>query len=72
MSEDLQVINCRLQGFKSLKGQLINNKYTVGSCIGRGCYGYVFKIEDSQNVIKISTDTEMMANEIKSLITMQK
>ena len=72
MNLDLQVIDCGFKGFKSLKGKLINGKYTVGSCIGTGCFGCVFKIIDSQNVIKISTDTEMMANEIKSLNLMQK
>ena len=72
MSKEDQVIDCKFQGLKSLKGQNIHDKYTVGSCIGIGCFGSVFKVQNSDNVIKISLDTEMMAHEIKTLITMQK
>ena len=67
-----QEFDCELQGFKLLKGLKINNKYLVGSCIGKGCYGSVFKVQGSKHAIKIQLDTDMMAFEVKALKAMEK
>ena len=48
-----QEFDCELQGFKLFKGLKINDKYSVGSCIGKGCYGSVFKVQNSTQAIKI-------------------
>ena len=50
-----------------MKGVEINGKHTIGSCIGVGSFGKVFKVQDTPNVIKISLETSMMANEIRSI-----
>ena len=48
-----QEFDYEFQGFNFLKGLKINDKYLVGSCIGKGCYGSVFKVQDSKHAIKI-------------------
>ena len=71
-SKNSQVFDCEFKGFQKMKGLQINQKHTVGSCIGAGSFGRVFKLKDTKCVIKITLDFEMMATEIKVLNAMKK
>ena len=45
--KNIQEFDCEFRGFKSMMGLKINDgKYTIGSCIGEGCFGWVFQVKD--------------------------
>ena len=44
ISNTYQKIDCKMLGYKSIKGYTIDGKHTIGSRIGVGGFGMIFKV----------------------------
>lgn len=55
-----------------MEGTVLQNKFTIDRLIGKGQYGRVYKVVDSQRknrplVVKISPDYTLLYREIKTI-----
>lgn len=60
-----------------IEGTVLANRFTVGSLIGKGACGKVFKVYDSQNknvpmALKISPHIDTIVKEIKAIVAISK